>query len=108
MKKIILAGAAALTILATPAAAQTTCVTDPTTGLLVGTAVGVGTGVAVYNGYIVSSAAGAALGTAGAAAVGGVAGVGTIALFDMFTSPCRGFRLMFGPQPVVMAPGSVR
>ena len=103
MKKSILAGAAALTILATPALAQTQCVMDPTGALVAGTVVGVGTGVAIHNGYLVSTATSTGLGVAGAAVGGFVAGVGAVVLVDMFTSPCRGFGVMMRPTPVAVA-----
>jgi hypothetical protein len=98
----VLAVAATVAALATPALAQqiddryphTVTYAAPLAGATVGTVVGVG----LYEGWFGSSAAVAAFPTtaAGAAAVGGVAGVGTVALIDAVVQPCRGFHAIFG------------
>jgi hypothetical protein len=98
MRRTLLA-AAAIALLATPAAAQSTRyihhpnVVAPAAGVAVGT----GVGVAVSEGAIGGSLGAALPATAaGAAAVGGVAGIGAAAVIHAATTPCQGFHMFFG------------
>lgn len=104
MRKILIA-MAAVSVLATPALAQSRVTVygdqnpaapaEVTTGAVAGTAVGVGLSEGWFSGATFGSSSALAASTAGAVAGGGVAGVGVAAGIDAVVQPCRGLSALF-------------